>query len=140
MQMAEQAGASSAAGLALAFESLERAGWRARAVTDERGELLAGELSEHVAIVAGVEQAGELLERASASGGWLLLPADGALVLVLTGRRRRLRADVLERIRRDRAAGMSTRAIAARLDADGVRPLRGGSSWQHSSVRWLLRH
>ena len=37
------------------------------------------------------------------------------------------------------AAGMSLRKIASTLDARGVRPKSGGSSWSHTSVRVLVR-
>jgi site-specific DNA recombinase len=45
---------------------------------------------------------------------------------------------VVERIRAERAAGRSMRAIAADLTADGIPTKRGHSSWSHSTVQRIL--
>lgn len=55
------------------------------------------------------------------------------------GRPRVLSHEVLERIARDRAAGASLRAIARRLDEDGVRTGHGAPRWQVSAVQSALR-
>lgn len=44
------------------------------------------------------------------------------------------RAEVVRRIFRDYAAGISPRAIATALNAEGVRPPRGGAIWQTSTI------
>jgi hypothetical protein len=132
----------SAAGLALALDELERRGWTVAAAVDDAGDLLAGQLSaagaREVAAVAGRDGVRGLLARAPVGGGWALVAADGALVLLLTGRRGRVRRDLIERIRRERAAGSSHRAIASGLEHDGVPAPRGGPKWSHRTVAYLL--
>ncbi len=54
---------------------------------------------------------------------------------VILGRPRELPADVLRRIRAERKAGRSLRAIAAGLTDDGVPTARGGDRWQPSTVQ-----
>lgn len=46
---------------------------------------------------------------------------------------------VVERIRRERAAGRSMRAIAAGLTADGVPTATGAAQWAYSSVQRVLQ-
>jgi len=45
------------------------------------------------------------------------------------------RPELLERIERMRAEGMTLQAIADALNAEGVPTLRGGEKWRHSSVQ-----
>jgi Recombinase len=47
-------------------------------------------------------------------------------------------AEVIGRIRSERAAGASLRRIAAGLNADGVATAHGGAQWWPSSVRAIL--
>lgn len=54
---------------------------------------------------------------------------------VVLGRPRELPAVVLDRIRSERAAGRSLRAIAAGLTDDGVPTARGGAAWSSSTVQ-----
>jgi DNA invertase Pin-like site-specific DNA recombinase len=58
---------------------------------------------------------------------------------VTLGRPRTLADEVVKRIRRMREDGMSLRAIAAKLDADGVSTAHGGRQWHASTVRAVLR-
>lgn len=46
---------------------------------------------------------------------------------------------VVERIRRERAAGLSVRAIAAGLTADGIPTATGSAVWRYSSVQRVLQ-
>jgi uncharacterized protein YerC len=46
---------------------------------------------------------------------------------------------VVERIRRERAAGRSMRAIAAGLTADGIPTATGAATWAYSSVQRVLQ-
>jgi len=80
------------------------------------------------AALAVKRRRGERISR-HAPFGWAF--ADGKLVVV-EGEQRRL-ADMREM----RAAGLSYRKIAARLDADGVAPTRG-AKWVHTSVKGIL--
>jgi DNA invertase Pin-like site-specific DNA recombinase len=52
-----------------------------------------------------------------------------------TGRRSTLPAEIVERVRRERAAGMTLQAIADRLNRDRVPTGQGGACWRPSSVR-----
>jgi len=45
---------------------------------------------------------------------------------------------VVARIRRERAEGVSSRAIAAALNGDGVPTGQGGKAWHASTVRAVL--
>jgi hypothetical protein len=54
------------------------------------------------------------------------------------GRRPALRADVVERIRAEHAAGSSLGEIARRLTADGVPTAHGGAQWWPSTIRAVL--
>jgi DNA invertase Pin-like site-specific DNA recombinase len=45
---------------------------------------------------------------------------------------------VVERIRADRAAGLTLRDIASRLTRDGIPTKHGRSSWSHSTVQRIL--
>jgi len=45
---------------------------------------------------------------------------------------------VVNRIRRERAAGQSLAAIADRLNADGVPTAQGGRRWYPATVRYTL--
>ncbi len=55
------------------------------------------------------------------------------------GRPRVLSDEVVQRIVRERAAGASLRAIARRLDQDGVPTAHGAHRWQVSAVQSALR-
>ncbi len=57
---------------------------------------------------------------------------------VKLGRPRSVGDDVVKRIRRDRKAGKSLRAIADRLNEDGVPTGHGGAKWHASTVRAVL--
>jgi hypothetical protein len=133
----------SAAQLALALDALELARWRVTTVIDDTGQAHAGEPSpaatRHVAYLSSTAGVRALLERAPDAGGWALISVEGALVLVLTGRRRQVRVYVRERIRRERRAGRSLRQIAAGLEQDGIRTPRGGARWRPQQVKRLLR-
>jgi len=56
-----------------------------------------------------------------------------------TGRPPAVEPDVADRIRRMRAAGLSLRQIADRLNAEGVPTAQGGAQWWPSTVRVVLR-
>jgi hypothetical protein len=56
---------------------------------------------------------------------------------VSRGRPRTVADDVVDRIRRERAAGRSLRAIASGLEADGVPTGQGGVRWWPSAIRLL---
>ena len=58
---------------------------------------------------------------------------------VVLGRRRSMPEEVLARIVAERAAGRSTPAIAAGLNADGVPTAHGGRQWYASTVAKALR-
>ena len=55
-----------------------------------------------------------------------------------TGRPPAVAPDVADRIRRARAAGLSLRQIADRLNADGTPTAHGGERWWASTVRSVL--
>jgi len=54
------------------------------------------------------------------------------------GRPRTMPAEIVERIERERSAGLSLRAIAAGLNAENVPTAQGGRSWYASTVRAAL--
>ena len=56
---------------------------------------------------------------------------------VVLGRPRSIPEEVAELIRGYRAGGLTVRAMAARLDADGVRP-PGGGNWRPSTLHRVL--
>ncbi|WP_268788265.1 recombinase family protein [Mycolicibacterium fortuitum] len=58
---------------------------------------------------------------------------------VKLGRPAVLPAQVVKRIRKERKAGKSLRAIAAELTADGVPTARGGAVWQVSTIQKVLK-
>ncbi len=58
---------------------------------------------------------------------------------VVLGRPRTMPAEVLARIVAERAAGRSTPAIAAGLNADGIPTTHGGRQWYASTVAKALR-
>ncbi|OMC36570.1 hypothetical protein A5740_06210 [Mycobacterium sp. GA-1841] len=58
---------------------------------------------------------------------------------VKLGRPAVLSAQVVKRIRKERKAGKSLRAIAAELTADGVLTARGGAVWQVSTIQKILK-
>jgi Resolvase, N terminal domain/Recombinase len=55
------------------------------------------------------------------------------------GRSSTVPTEVRARIREERAAARSLNAIAAGLNADNIPTGQGGASWDHSSVRAVLR-
>jgi hypothetical protein len=55
-----------------------------------------------------------------------------------TGRPPAVTPDVVQRIREARAAGLSLRQIADRLNAEGIPTAHGGSRWWASTVRTIL--
>jgi hypothetical protein len=55
-----------------------------------------------------------------------------------TGRRPAIAPDVVDRIRDARAAGLSLRQIADRLNADGTPTAHGGARWWASTVHSVL--
>jgi len=55
------------------------------------------------------------------------------------GRPRLLPDDIVERIRRERAAGTSMPKIAAALNTDGIPTAQGGARWWPSTVAKVLR-
>jgi DNA invertase Pin-like site-specific DNA recombinase len=57
---------------------------------------------------------------------------------VVLGRPVMIRPAVIERIRREREAGRSLRAIAAGLDLDGIPTAQGGAVWHASTVHAVL--
>ena len=57
---------------------------------------------------------------------------------VRLGRDRAISPDVAERIRAERASGMTLQAIADGLDQDGVPTARGGKHWYTSTVRAVV--
>lgn len=57
---------------------------------------------------------------------------------VRLGRPSAMPKKVVNRIRRERAAGRTFAAIADRLNADGVATAQGGASWHPSTVRYTL--
>ncbi len=57
---------------------------------------------------------------------------------VRLGRPRLIPDEVALAIRRHRASGLSVRAIAARLTADGIATANGGTRWSASSVQRVL--
>jgi DNA invertase Pin-like site-specific DNA recombinase len=57
---------------------------------------------------------------------------------VVLGRPAVLPAQVVKRIRKERKAGKSLRAIAAGLTAEGVPTARGGAVWQVSTIQKVL--
>ena len=57
---------------------------------------------------------------------------------VASGRPPLVTAEVVERIRVERAAGKSLRGIAAELNADGIPTAHGGAQWWPSTVRVVL--
>jgi Recombinase len=56
-----------------------------------------------------------------------------------SGRRSKLPAEVVARIRRERAQGSSLAEIARRLNRDGIPTSQGGRRWWPSTVRAVLR-
>jgi hypothetical protein len=56
-----------------------------------------------------------------------------------TGRPPAVAPDVVQRIREARAAGLSLRQIADRLNTDGTPTAHGGARWWASTVRSVLR-
>ena len=58
---------------------------------------------------------------------------------VVLGRPRTMREEVRRRIVAERAAGRSTPAIAAGLNADGVPTAHGGRRWYPSTVAKAIR-
>jgi DNA invertase Pin-like site-specific DNA recombinase len=46
---------------------------------------------------------------------------------------------VVERIRRERAAGLSMRTIAERLTADGIPTATGSARWSHTTIQRIVR-
>jgi hypothetical protein len=56
------------------------------------------------------------------------------------GRPRALPAELVQRIRAERAAGKSLASIAADLNASGTPTAHGGRQWWPSTVRAVLRH
>jgi DNA invertase Pin-like site-specific DNA recombinase len=57
---------------------------------------------------------------------------------VKLGRRQRVPVEVVERIARERAAGLSLPKIAEGLNRDGVKTAQGGQQWYASTVRGVL--
>ena len=57
---------------------------------------------------------------------------------VRLGRDRAISPDVAERIRAERASGMTLQAIADGLDQDGVPTARGGKHWYTSTIRAVV--
>ena len=55
------------------------------------------------------------------------------------GRPAALAADVVERIRAERASGKTLRQIARDLNADGTPTAHGGARWWASTVRGVLQ-
>lgn len=55
-----------------------------------------------------------------------------------TGRKSKLPAEVVARIRRERAEGSSLAEIARRLNRDGIPTGQGGRQWWPSTVRTVL--
>jgi hypothetical protein len=56
-----------------------------------------------------------------------------------SGRRSKLPAEVVARIRRERVQGSSLAEIAGRLNRDGIPTGQGGRQWWPSTVRAVLR-
>jgi hypothetical protein len=138
LELAEQAGASSPAALALALEAAEQAGWHVRGVQDGDDE---PPWSRRYTVTTGrAEIPRALLERAQLTGGWSLVAADGVLTLVVHGRRRAARRDLVSRLRNLRTRGWTYREIAAQLEGEGVLTPRGKTRWGPGNVAWLLRN
>ena len=64
----------------------------------------------------------------------LLVAGTGRLLVVETEQ-----LEVVARIRREHAAGLSMRTIAQRLTDDGVPTATGSSRWSHSTVQRVLQ-
>jgi hypothetical protein len=136
LELAEQAGASSSAALALALEAAEQAGWRVRGVKDGDD----GPPRRYDVIAGRAEVPRALLERAEITGGWSLVAADGCLTLVVHGRRRAARRDLVSRVRNLRTRGWSYRQIARQFTDEGVEhPHDGGAGPWHPYSVWRLR-
>lgn len=58
---------------------------------------------------------------------------------VRLGRPSTLKPQVLKRIKRERAGGLTLQAISDGLNADGVPTGQGGSEWRPSSIRAVLK-
>jgi hypothetical protein len=103
--------------------------------TDRRREL------HEQATAAGIANPASLaLALAAAEGeGWRVeaLSASGEHVSVTFTKTVRpvARAEVAERIRVERRAGLSLRQIARSLERDGIPAPRGGSTWVPNTVR-----
>jgi hypothetical protein len=59
--------------------------------------------------------------------------------VVPSGRRSTLPPDVVDRIRREHADGLSLAEIARRLNRDGIPTSQGGRQWWPSAVRAVMR-
>lgn len=58
---------------------------------------------------------------------------------VRLGRPRELPDEIIDRIKLERASGLSMRSIAAKLTAEGVPTVRGARAWSHATVQAVLR-
>jgi len=76
--------------------------------------------------------------------GYTLAPADTATTLSRSGKPVQLvpvqeQLAVVERIRREHAAGLSMRTIAQRLTDDGIPTATGAARWCHSTVQRVVQ-
>jgi DNA invertase Pin-like site-specific DNA recombinase len=111
----------------------KRRGWRIRLLSpDLDTEDAAGKFTAYV-LAAAAEYERDLIGIRTREG-MMQKKAEGVHI----GRPRTLPPEVLDRIARERAAGLSMGRIARGLEADGIPTARGGSKWQPSTIQGVL--